>query len=276
MTHSVADSRAATGRDYVTFIGPGLVVGNPVFQAAFERVRSYCAGWGRKLGAQTVHASGTLPVRTVRDGGYLTNFPQHVITNAPLLSEIEQPPEQFVTSPAACLCMYEVYRDADLPAPVTVDLVATCGRYEAGDWDDPFRLAEYQAYEAVMLGTRAEVMEFFDRAQAILDGMTALFPGTKIAVATDAFFGPGAAAKRFYQERVKVKYELQAEVTGRGPVAVASLNSHGQTFGNGFGITRGEEAAFSACMAAGLERFTLYALDAFGSDLSTWPDMEKW
>lgn len=272
-----AEELATAGFDRhpLSFVGPGLVVGSPVFHAAFERVRAYAAVLGARLGARTVHATGTVPERTLRDAGYLTNFPQHVLTKAPLLSEIEQPPERYMTSPAACLCVYEAYRGADLARPVLVDFVVTCGRYEAGDWADPFRLAAYQVHEIVAMGTRAEAIGFFDAGHELLEQVATVFPGTRVVVANDAFFGPGAASKRFYQQRVKVKYELQAEVAGRAPVAVASLNSHGQMFGNGFGITREAEAAFSACLGVGLERFTLYALGAFGDDLAAWPDPEE-
>ncbi|WP_028049557.1 hypothetical protein [Cellulomonas sp. URHD0024] len=263
--------RMPGGPDTLTFVGPGLVLGGPQFTAVLAEVQRACDVWGRRLGASRVHATGTLTAQTLRDAGYFTNFPQHVFTKAPFLQEIEQPPADYTTSPAACLCLYEAYRGRELTEATTLDLVAALGRYEAGSHADPFRLAAYHGYESVRLGTRAEAVAFFQAARDLIEELSQVFPQTRVEIAHDAFFGPTARVQQSYQERVKVKYELQAEVEGHGWVSIASVNFHGQAFGNGFGIVRGGEAAFSACFGVGLERFALYAIDVLGPDVEAWP-----
>lgn len=260
----------------LTFIGPGLVVGDEEFTRAFEAVEELTRGWAETLGARRIRSSGTLPATTVEDGGYFQNFPQHVFVKSPFLAEgIEQPPVQYVTSPAACLCVYEALRGARLDEQATYALTAPCGRYEEGSWSDPLRLAHYTAFETVTLGTRETTLEFFHRSHRLLERVAQSFPGATVPVATDAFFGPAAPVKQAYQERVKVKFELHAPLADGREVSVGSVNSHGQVFGKGFDIAGDDGPLFSACFAIGLERFTVACMDAFGADPSAWPELGR-
>ncbi|GHD35702.1 class-II aminoacyl-tRNA synthetase family protein [Nocardiopsis kunsanensis] len=256
------------------FIGPGLVVGNERFARAFDAVEDFARSWTRLLGGSRVRSTGTLTTDTVHAAGYFANFPQHVFTKSPYLQEgTEQPPVGYATSPAACLCIYEALRDSSLESRVTYGLTANCGRYEAGSWEDPLRLASFNAFEVVSLGPREQTIDHFHRCRDLLERIAERFPGATVPVATDAFFGPAAAQKQAYQERVKVKYELEATLTDGRSVSIGSVNSHGQVFGKGFGITTPDGPAFSACFAIGLERFTIACMDAFGDDPESWPDL---
>jgi hypothetical protein len=258
---------------YVSFLGEGLVVGNAHFKAAYDTVVNYCEQLAATLLAEPLHPAGMLPVSVLRDGGYLTNFPHHVFAARPYLAEIPQPAEEFALSPAACLCVYQMLRGARLKEAMCYGFTVPCARYEEGHSADPFRLASYNVYETVFLADRKSANDFFQRAHAALDRLRMVFPGTHIEVAHDSFFGPEASAKELYQHRVNVKYELQASLGDRR-IALASINSHGKVFGEGFGISFEDGPAFTACMGVGLERAVLYALEVLGPDLETWPKVE--
>jgi hypothetical protein len=259
--------------DYVTFLGEGLVVGNAHFKAAYDAVVNYCEQLAAALHAEPLHSSGLLPMSVLRDGGYQANFPHHLLTARPHLTEIAQPSEEYALSPAACMCVYQMLRGTHLNEAVCYGFTAPCGRYEEGHHADPFRLASYHVYETVFLADRVSAKDFFRRARTALDRLSMIFPGTRVEVAHDSFFGPQASAKELYQHRVNVKYELQANIADRR-IALASINSHGKVFGDGFNIHFEDGPAFSTCMGVGLERTVLYALEALGPDLEAWPKIE--
>jgi hypothetical protein len=261
-----------TGK-YVRFVGDGVVVGNAHFKAAYDAVVKYCEQLSGALQAEPLHPAGLLPVSVMRDGGYLANFPHHVLTARPYLTEIAQPSEEYAVSPAACLCVYQMLRGTQLREAACYGFTAPCARYEEGHHADEFRLASYNVYETVRVADRASVNDFFRRARTALDRLSMIFPGTCVEVAHDSFFGPQAGAKEMYQHRVNVKYELQASI-GERKVALASINSHGKVFGDGFNISFADGPAFSACMGVGLERAVSYALEALGPDLESWPRLD--
>lgn len=262
-----------TGK-FVSFLGEGLVVGNAHFKAAYDTVVKYCEQLAAALFAEPLHAPGLLPMSVMRDGGYLTNFPHHLLAARPHLTEIAQPGEEYALSPAACLCVYQMLRGNHLNEAMCYGFTAPCARYEEGHVADPFRLASYHVYETVFLGGRVGANDFFRRAHMALDRLSAIFPGTRVEVAHDSFFGPQASAKELYQHRVNVKYELQGTIGDR-QVALASINSHGKVFGDGFSIRFEDEPAFTACMGVGLERAVLYALEVLGPDMETWPKLNS-
>jgi seryl-tRNA synthetase len=255
---------------YISFLGDGLVVGDAHFKAAYDTVVNYCEQLSSALLAEPLHPAGVLPMSVMRDGGYLTNFPHHVFAARPHLTEIGQPAEEYALSPAACLCVYQMLRGIQLNEAVCYGFTVPCARYEEGHTADPFRLASYNVHETVFLGDRKGASDFFQRARAALDRLSAVFPGTRVEVAHDSFFGPEASAKEMYQHRVNVKYELQGTLGDR-QIALASINSHGKVFGDGFNIRHAGEPAFTACLGVGLERAVLYALEVLGPDLETWP-----
>jgi hypothetical protein len=259
--------------EYVSFLGDGLVVGNAHFKAAYDTVVNYCDQLATALLAEPLHAAGLLPMSVIRDGGYLTNFPHHILAARPHLTEIAQPSEEYAISPAACLCVYQMLRGTQLHEAICYGFTAPCARYEEGHRADPFRLASYHVYETVFLADRVSANDFFRRARTALDRLSLIFPGTRVEVAHDSFFGPQASAKELYQHRVNVKYELQASLGDR-QIALASINSHGKVFGDGFNIGFEDGPAFSACMGVGLERTVLYALEVLGPDVKSWPQIE--
>jgi hypothetical protein len=95
---------------------------------------------------------------------------------------------------------------------------------------------------------------------------------TAIAPATDPFFAPTARAKQLVQRLKELKHELLLPVGDGRTTAAASFNLHDTFFGEAFRIRLPDgRSATTACMAFGLERWTLAFLAAHGPDAAHWP-----
>ncbi len=95
-----------------------------------------------------------------------------------------------------------------------------------------------------------------------------------VAPATDPFFAPTARAKQLVQRLKELKHELLLPI-GDGPArttAAASFNLHDTFFGEAFDIRLPDgRPATTACVAFGLERWTLAFLATHGPDAAYWP-----
>lgn len=80
---------------------------------------------------------------------------------------------------------------------------------------------------------------------------------------------PTADPKALAQILEPVKQELCT----RDGLAIASLNKHRSFFGECYEINFGDEAAHSACVAFGIERWLHALFQAHGSDPATWPEV---
>src|SRR5262249_25686840 len=95
---------------------------------------------------------------------------------------------------------------------------------------------------------------------------------TIIAPATDPFFAPTARAKQVLQRMKELKHELLLPIGDGRTTAAASINLHDTFFGEAFriGLADGRPAT-TACLAFGIERWTLAFLVAYGPDAAHWP-----
>jgi seryl-tRNA synthetase len=178
-------------------------------------------------------------------------------------------PVREVLTPAACYPVYVHYQGAHLDAPVLLTTRATCFRREAG-YQPLARQWAFSMREIVCLGRRDEVVEFVARQRARVDGLArALDLPLRWQDATDSFFDASSNPKCLMQRLAPAKREMIFD----GRLAIGSVNSHRSYFGDAFEITRGGRAAFSACIAFGIERWILAFLQRFGARASAWPDL---
>ena len=97
-----------------------------------------------------------------------------------------------------------------------------------------------------------------------------------IASATDPFFAPTARAKQLVQRLKELKHELLLSLGDGRTTAAASFNLHDTFFGEAFRIRTSSGApATTACMAFGVERWTLAFLAAHGPDAAQWPTLHS-
>jgi hypothetical protein len=178
-----------------------------------------------------------------------------------------------VLTPAACYHVYVDLAGQELSGFRTITTRATCFRREA--YYAPLeRQWSFGMRELVGLGTADEVKAFLARGRARVDRLVAAW-GLPIAwtAATDPFFDASKNPKFLAQKLDPVKTEM---IFG-GALAIGSINFHRNFFGDSFAITlagRDGEAAFSGCVAFGLERWIKAVLDVHGGDPAGWPDFE--
>lgn len=108
-----------------------------------------------------------------------------------------------------------------------------------------------------LLDMRAEIDRFVAKIALPVEWKTA----------SDAFFQPAQNPKWLLQRLEPNKLEL---VFG-GELAIASINFHRNYFGEKFSLSRGGKAAFSGCVAFGVERWLGAVLRHYGAEPATWP-----
>lgn len=202
----------------------------------------------------------TFAVNVSREQGALLRFSQQPIDardESVRLNELE--PVREVLTPAACYHIYLYLQGQELERAQYITTRNTCYRKEA--YYVPLqRQWAFNMREQVCLGGEQEVDRFLEHYQQKISnyarqcGLDASWQA-----ATDPFFLPEQNASYLAQRLFPVKQEL---VLDNG-LAIASLNRHAQHFGRHFNIAYQGQAAFSGCVAFGLERW-LYAMQQDG------------
>ena len=179
-----------------------------------------------------------------------------------------------VLTPAAC---YPVYPAMAARGPlaaggITVDAGGSMV-FRAEPAGDPARLQVFHQREIVRIGEPETVAawrdEWRDRCVRILRsiGLAADFD-----VATDPFFGRRGRMMATSQREQELKFEVQVQIAGPEPTAVASFNYHQEHFSSVFGLEMaGGGVAHTACLGFGLERVTLALLRTHGLEPASWP-----
>ena len=232
--------------------------------------------WGGEHDAEEIMFPSFIAVEQLQKMDYLQSFP-HLVTfavnirqdedallrfskapvdeqaNSAVLHEVE--PVKEVLTPAACYHAYIYLENASLKSPCVISTRNTCYRKER--YYAPLqRQWAFSMRELVCLGDETEVDQFLRHYQQKISAF-AQHVGIEAhwQTATDPFFLPEQNEKYLAQRLLPIKQELVLE----NGLAIASLNRHSQHFGEHFDISYKGEAAFSGCVAFGLERW-LYAL----------------
>lgn len=179
-----------------------------------------------------------------------------------------------VLTPAGCYPVYPAMAArGPLPAGgVTVDIGAA-PVFRAEPSGDPARMQGFHMRELVRLGEPETIGAWRDgwrdRALELLRGL-----GLDAAfdVASDPFFGRKGRMMARSQQEQALKFEIQVQIAGPEPTAVASFNYHQDHFSSTFGLEMaGGGTAHTGCLGFGHERITLALLRTHGLDPATWP-----
>jgi hypothetical protein len=174
---------------------------------------------------------------------------------------------QEVLTPAACYHVYAHLQGAALAEPRYVTTKCTCYRREA-EYRALERQWSFTMREIVCVADAATVKEFLAAMQARL---TSFFDAMKLPIsfepATDPFFRGRKHPKHFAQQLDPVKFEM----IFAGRLAIGSINFHRNYFGEAFDIRQQGAAAFSGCVAFGVERWMHAVVSCFGADPANWP-----
>ena len=262
----------------------------PLLRLAAECDRAFLMLASRWDASDEAHPA-TLPAADLARAGYLRSFP-HQATFAVHLDRAEDnldrfvagvglgeqdisltriPPVQEVLTPAACYHVYQSRQGARLDRAAYLTTRNTCFRTEEA-YIPLHRQRAFTMREIVCLGPAAPVDAFVEDALAVAGSLIGeLDLPADWAAATDPFFRPTVSPGYLMQLVTSVKREAVYMVGGTAPLAVGSVNRHGDHFGEAFGIEVAGEPATSGCLAFGLERWLLAITDRHGPDPGRWP-----
>jgi hypothetical protein len=247
------------------------------------------AAWGISSGAGAASYPPLVPVKDLARLDYFVNFPHlaslvagfdleaagpaalGALGSEPVAGDLLAPAGHALPS-AACYSVYLGLGDTDLDGPVRVTTSATCFRREQR-YEGLRRLRAFTMREIVCVGEREAVLDHLAAFKARLTSFLGEL-GLPVAVeaASDPFFDPGggggerggAAGRALMAKLFPVKEEFVYD----GSLAIASVNSHRNFFGERCGIRLPDGSpAFSGCVAFGLERWIAALCEHFDGDL---------
>lgn len=261
----------------------------------FRKVDALFSGWGRESEAGEYVFPTFIPAAELAKLDYFRSFP-HLVTfpavldaepanlqrfaRSPLrpassgdgaLRLTELAPVRDVLTPAACYHFYIRFQGEALDEPRVVTTRASCFRREER-YSPLERQWNFSMREIVCIGSREEVKQFLAGYRERVD---AFFRSIDLPIdwqaATDPFFDPTRNPKYVMQKLDPVKTEM----VFKKRLAIGSINFHQSTFGEAFRIRRNGEAAFSGCVAFGIERWLFALLSRFGWDERHWPSLDR-
>jgi hypothetical protein len=216
-------------------------------------------------GAQEIAFPDQIPASVLESAEYFDSFPQ---------TAIEASPGSFF-QPAVCYHLYEQLADKQLAGSLTFTSVGRCHRNEKST--DSFRLREFTMREVIFLGPAGWVEDQRHAWSASIVAFAAsVWLDARLEVATDPFFiSQQTRGKKLLQQLKELKLELQAAVDGKWN-AIASFNLHETFFGRRFRISLADGSpASSACVAFGLDRWSMAAVRQLGARAATLAAMER-
>lgn len=266
--------------------GQSVLGGRPLGLA--RRLDRLFLRWAAEVGADEYRFPTFIAARELHKLDYFRSFPHLVTFPAVLDGDPERlarfaegpkldeggnlrlgplAPVRDVLTPAACYHVYVLLQGQRLARPRTFTTVATCFRREA--YYSPLRRQwSFTMREIVGIGTADEVRGFL---ASFRDRLVAFFSRIDLPIewkqATDPFFDP-SRDPRFLAQRLD---PVKTEMVFGGDLAIGSVNFHRNLFGETFGILRGDEPAFSGCVAFGIERWLYAFLERFGDEENGWP-----
>ena len=236
----------------------------------------------------------TIALSSLARARYFASFPQwltlagHLRDDGELLERVARSDDPVTAAreatgspdaalpPAVCYHVYAALSDRTVIAPVHVTAQCTCWRHEGTRLRALARGWAFTMREGVCVGDEATVGSFRDRgatrAMALAESL-GLSP--RLEEATDPFFAPTSRGRKLLQQIKGLKQELLLPV-GSENIAAASFNVHETFFGDAFDIRLSDGShAHTACVAYGIERWTLAYLAAHGPEARDWPIMQE-
>jgi seryl-tRNA synthetase len=245
---------------------------------------------------ERLHFPPLLPRHDLETVGYLKSFPHLAGSIFAFAGNEAQASEQYerachhedwsefqtqsdlVLTPAACYPVYPaIAARGRLPeGGVTIDAGgAYVFRHEPSG--DPARMQIFHQREIVRIGEPETVAAWRDRwRERALTLLSSLGLEVEFDVASDPFFGRSGRMLAVSQREQELKFEVQTQIAGPGPTAVASFNYHQDHFASAYGIELSDGGgAHTACLGFGLERITLALLRSHGLVMAEWPEQVR-
>jgi seryl-tRNA synthetase len=249
---------------------------------------AHFAGWAEGSGATDYRFPSLIAAKALAPIAYLRSFP-HLATfvtsgnrretslrslaeecgtadEIPLRDDRFEPIEHLLT-PAACYHFYPRFAGSRLAEPLFLTTRCQCFRREE-QYLPLQRQWCFDMRELVCIGDKESIDRFTTDCATLIEGLLgALDLDAAWQTATDPFFDPQADPKALAQVLEPSKQEL---CTADG-LAIASINKHRSFFGESYDIRMHDDAAHSACVAFGVERWLYAMTQRHGTDASAWP-----
>lgn len=209
----------------------------------------------------------TFPVTLARSETTLTQFAERNRGQRDQVELGELEPARAILTPAACYHVYHHLRGTDDTSARYATTRGTCFRREA-EYTLLERQYSFSMREIVCIGSADDVKTFLATMRRKLESSFERWDWpVKIAAATDPFFGGADNPKLRLQQLDPVKHELVFQ----DRLAIGSLNFHRNYFGEAYGISHRGKAAFSGCVAFGIERWLAALVALYGPDPRRFP-----
>jgi hypothetical protein len=248
--------------------------------------------WAGTLGAiehrfpATIAAADLAPVAWLRSFPHLATFVMGGQRRRPTLEALAAScadgegasipadllePVTHLLAPATCYHFYPRLAGRRLEAPLVLTAMCQCHRRE--ERYEPLRRQWcFSMREIVYIGDRHSVERFTARGRRLLDALVRrLAIDATWHTATDPFFDPANDPKALAQRVEPAKQELRLA----DGLAIASSNTHRTFFADCYDIRIRKEAAHSACVAFGIERWLFALVQRFGADARDWPPLGR-
>ena len=202
---------------------------------------------------------------TLKRAGYPDAFP-HLMMTACVGTDPESAPgplssSGWCLSPAVCYHAYAALEGSIIHGGLRLAARGHCFRNEAADELSPGRRQiEFQMRELVLIGSTQWIEQELAGVQGEIDTIASNLgmPGSW-EIANDPFFLPTAKGRAHMQRLMETKREYCLH----DGLAIASINRHGNFFGERFHLSLSNgQAASSACIAFGLDRWAAHAKHA--------------
>jgi seryl-tRNA synthetase len=255
----------------------------------FQLIDQLFVRWAHLWSAQPYAFANMISAKELNKMGYFGSFP-HLVTFAATPNQQSQ--DQLakadclkedgclavqgfnhikdVLTPAACYHFYINLEGAKFDSAQYFTTIAKCFRREE-EYKPLQRQSVFSMREIVCIGSAQEVMTFLEHFQILLGRF---FEANALPVsfvqATDPFFDPKTSPKYLMQKLKPLKTEMVFD----GSLAIGSINFHRNFFGETYALGRNGKAAYSGCVAFGLERWMYALMSPYGDQWrrSIWPE----
>lgn len=210
----------------------------------------------------------TFPVSLDSSEANIAEFRREVIDaekNTIKLTKLS--PVHVILTPAACYHFYIRFKKQTLNEPLYLTTRCTCFRHE--DYYVPLeRQWNFSMREIVCIGSMTEVQNFVDTMKIKVNQLLSdIHLNLQWETASDPFFDPSNNPKALMQKLQPNKVEMLYQ----NRLAIGSVNSHRNYFGEAYEISRNGEPAYSACVAFGVDRWIAAFLHEYGTLRRDWP-----
>tara|TARA_B100000989_G_scaffold299057_1_gene292642 strand:- start:5826 stop:6944 length:1119 start_codon:yes stop_codon:yes gene_type:complete len=257
------------------------------FLNEFKRLDKFFFNYAERLGYEELHVNDTLPIESIINNDYVSNFPNHPIflsniqrniSTLDKISNLKNLDKNFiglklekpflVLSPTVCYHCFEINKKSNMKKNVVFNILAKCNRYESNNYKTLERLQTFTMREYVAYGSKRYVENFLKQnLKKFINIFIKSNIKFRIISASDPFFSDTGIKKIFYQSIQSLKYEIQFYLPKEKKwLAVGSFNNHLNILTQKYKIKSNSKYIYSGCIGFGYERF-LYSLISQGKKL---------